>query len=708
MLTSRLGLVLAFCLPLAALAAQNGRPRIECGEPGDATPQIADLVQQSPRPGEPTPYRTSVLVTADRDRLVIRVDCADPDPDKIAIHTMQRDGDMEGDDIVTIALDTFGDGRTGYYFRINAAGAKLDGLISAKFVTSTDWDGVWDAHASITPSGWTATFEIPVRTLRFDASLGAWGFNVERRVARERMTLRWVGTTLDSALSDMSRTGLLGGVSRFRQGLGLSVTLNSIARHEKDFVADREATTGDLGVDVGYNLTPQLGAVLTVNTDFAETEVDTRQINLTRFPLFFPEKRSFFLEGSNQFAFGYGLDEVFLPFYSRRIGLVGGRTVPLDAGLKVLGRAGRWSIGALDVRAGDTDGLASANLFVGRASYDVDSHLRVGAIFTNGDPRGETSNRLGGVDAVWTTSELFGDKNLTVSAWGARSEGDRLDGRRSGWGAAIDYPNDLWDLSASVNEYGDGLDPALGFLPRPGTRQYHFGMAWQPRPSESESSWIRQYFFELYPRIIDDLDGNPESWRIFTAPFNAETRGGTHLEANWTREFERIDAPFEISDGVVIPVGKYRYDRFRVEIETPEDRALRFSNEIWFGDFYDGRLTQIESSVGWASTTGRLSIQLDTEQNFARLAEGNFIQRFWQLRGVYAFSPNLILSSNTQYDSESREVGTNTRLRWTIRPEADLFVVWNRGWRRPFDREEGDLVPLADQFAVKLKWIVRR
>ena len=661
------------------------------------------LVQQSPRPGSATPYSTTMRVIADHNTLYFGFTCADPEPEKIAIHTMQRDGDMYGDDSVAIVLDTFGDQRSGYYFRVNAAGARDDGLISTPDDIPLDWDGVWDARVVRTAAGWTAEIEIPVNTIRFDPKLASWGFNAERYVPRERQTLRWSGPTLDARLADFRRAGALE-VPAFHQGAGVTFNLNTLARRTSDFTTGDRALAGRTGVDVGYNVTPQLGAVVTVNTDFAETEVDTRQINLTQFPLFFPEKRAFFLEGSNQFNFGLNLGTDFVPFYSRAIGLVEGSIVPIDAGMKVLGHAGKWGIAALDVETGLAHSLTRRNLLASRITYDATDHLRVGTLLTGGDPEFATHNRFGGVDAVWTTSTLFGDKNFSAGAWTAASHSDAVRGRSNGWGVAIDYPNDLWDINASLKVLGDALDPALGFLPRPGTRQFNSYTAYQPRP---KNSWIQQFFFEFQPRVVKDLDGRTLTWRVFMAPFNIESHGGVHLEANYAPEFERLTEPFAITDRVTIPAGEYRFNRFRIDAQSSPARPMRVGTTTWLGEFFNGRLTQVQDFITWTQPSGRLQLELDTENDFGHLPFGNFVQRLLQTKVVYAFSPNLIISSYTQYDTESRQVGINNRLRWTMRPNADLFVVWNRGWKHPLSEDDRFLTPLSDQLVVKLRWVGR-
>ncbi|MGH9398951.1 MAG: DUF5916 domain-containing protein [Thermoanaerobaculia bacterium] len=617
---------------------------------------IADLVQQAPRPGESTPYRTEVRILADAESLYFGITCVDPEPGRIAVHTMQRDGDMEGDDTVALVFDTFND-RRAYFFRVNVAGARADGLISGPEELSRDWDGIWEAQARRAPLGWTAEIRVPAATLRFTPGAASWGFNVERTVARDRLTLRWAATTLDSRLDDLSRAGVLEGVSQLKQGLGLSIVPYALLNRLNDRPSGAKFLKGEFGGDVRYSLTPQLDGILTINPDFAETEVDTRQINLTRFPLFFPEKRAFFLEGSNLFRFGLGLGNDFIPFYSRRVGLLEEQLIPLDGGLKVLGQAGRWGIAALDVLTGRHKSTPRANLFAGRVTYDVDDHLRVGTVVTNGSPDGVRSNTLTGLDAVWRTSRFAGDKNFFVGLWGALSAGDVGNGQKTGFGVKIDYPNDLWDVNLRFDQYGDSLDPALGFLPRPATRQYRFSAAYQPRPQSGLFGWVRQFFFEFNPSLVTDLRGVTQSWRVFTAPFNVRTQSGEHLEANWAPQFERLDQPFEISPGVVIPAGAYHFNRFRAEAQSSDHRPWRVGATVWFGQFYTGHLTQVFAFANWTSPRGRFSAEVSAENDFGCLPQGNFITRLWQAKAVYAFSPDLILSGYAQYDSESSKRG---------------------------------------------------
>ena len=679
-------------------------------EPAWQSAPAFELAQQSPRPGEPTKYRTTVRVLVDSEILFFGLVCEDPEPKRISVHTLQRDADLTADDTVSLVLDTFLDHRTAYFFSINAGGARTDGLISGVDELSRDWDGIWDAAVRPTAEGWTAEIAIPTRTLRFPKGAAVWGWNVERSVPRDLLVLRAADLSLDARLDDLSRAGELSGLSALQQGLGLSITPYVLGEYFDDRTTGRRFVKGQAGGDVRYSFAPQLDGVMTVRPDFAETEADARQINLTRFPLFFPEKRAFFLEGSNLFRFGLGLaDEFdFLPFYSRRVGLYQNSVVPIDFGAKVVGQAGRWGIAALDTAMAEGGGAQRTNLFAGRLTYDVDEHLRLGAIGTEGDPSGARSNSLGGLDAIWRTSHFQEDKNLAIGVWGAGTAGDLPPGRSTGWGVKVAYPNDLWDVSLRYEDYGDALDPGLGFLPRPGTRQYRLGVAYQPRPRGGPFGWVRQFFFELFPTLIENQRGQVETWRVFLAPFNVRTESGAHLEANYAPEFERLFEPFEVFPGVVIPVGSYRFDRFRLEAESPDSKPLRVGATVWFGDFFSGTLTQVIGFAHWTGPSGRVQLGLDAENDFGHLPEGDFIDRLWQLRAVYSFSPDLFFQTFVQYDSGSRTVGMNSLVRWTVEPGRDLFLVWNRNWLSPLEGGTANLRTLADQVVLKLRWTFRR
>jgi hypothetical protein len=684
--------------------------------------QAIELTQQAPKPGEPSPFRTIVRAAANQENLYIAFVCIDPAPSQMATHTMQRDGDVTGDDFVSIVLDTYGDRRTGYFLSVNASGARVDGLVSGAERPSLDWDGIWDARTQRTADGWSIEIAIPSRTLNFTRGLDAWGANFERSIPRDRTFMRWSSTTLDSFFYDLSRAGMIDGLGALQQGLGIELSPYAVGRMRDHFQENGRSYQGTPGGDFTYRLTSQMAAVFTVNTDFAETEVDTRQLNLTRFPLLFPERRTFFLEGSNQYEFGLGLDEQFIPFFSRRIGLFEGNQVPITAGVKLNGRAGKWNIGLIDVQMRgsvlrDGEALGGTNLFTTRISYDVTPKLRIGSILTHGSPNASGSNTLAGIDAVWRTSQFRKNKNLFIGLWAAASSrgngsGNALSatGNRTGYGFKIDYPNDRWDCFVSLNQYGEALDPALGFLPRPGVRRYQGVCEWRPRPrKDGPFGWVRQQFMDhRYLRVVN-YRGQVETQQVEWTPVNFQLETGDRIAIRWAPEFQFLPALFEIAEGVTIPVGEYWFHRFGMEFVSSNHRPVEFGNTTTWGTFYNGHLFEQSNYVQYTQPKGRWQAGLTVTQNFGRLPVGSFVQRLWQLNTTYAFNSYISLTNFLQYDTESQNLGNNTRFRWTLRPGNDFFFVWNRGWKRLIKSPgEMGLIPDSELLAVKLRWTFRR
>ena len=673
--------------------------------PAWAHATVIRLIQQNPHPGAPTPFRTEVRLLADATHLYFGVTCVDPDPSRLSIHSLARDSDQTNDDHITIVLDPFDNPSLGYVFQVNAGGARTDGLISpASSTPDYDWDGIWNAKVWRTADGWVAEIEIDTQSLQFPPGVNRWRMNIQRYVPRKQLSLQWAGITLNANIFDLSRMGALTGVATLQQGHGLDVQPYGLLRHD----SLRGNTAAQVGGDVQYNVTPSLAAILTINPDFAQAEANTRQVNLTPYSLFYPEKRRFFSEGSNLSAFGVGLagNDTFLPFYSRRVGLVNGQIVRVDGGIKLLGTAGPWSIGMLDVETGRSNVSNPTNLFAGRLTYDVNQHLRLGTLLTRGDPTGQSRNQFAGMDAIWHTATFRGDKNLTLSGWAARSS-DPSPGDHSGWGLYAAYPNDLWRGNISVNVFGDALDPALGFLPRPGTRQYDVYLDYRPRPASQALSWARQFFYQLEVLQVDDLHGVTQTRRIFTAPFNVDTQSGNHYEFDWIPEYEALTVPFEIAPGVTLPVGRYHFQRYHFEAQSSAARPWRIGSMFETGGFYDGHLTQYMPFVSWNALHGKLAFKLSNETDFGALPQGHFILRLYVLQAAYSFSPDLVVSTLTQYDSIVGHVGVNAILQWTLAPGRDFFLVLDHGVEASVTDPNARYLPVANVLTAKLRWDFR-
>jgi hypothetical protein len=689
--------------PVAAAAnAAPGDVRLDgrLDEPAWAAAMaIGSLTQTEPDEGVSPSEATEVRVLVGADALYVGLRCFDREPARIVATKLGRDAELGGDDHVLVVLDTFGDRRNGFFFGVTPRGARAEGQIANNSESlNFDWDGIWDAAARIDGEGWTAELEIPWKTLRFRSGLDAWGLNVQRHLARRQETSRWTAARRDVWISNLSEAGRLEGLGGARQGRGLDVR-PYLSGGETNGSADWKA-----GGDLFQNITPNLTASLTVNTDFAETEADDRQVNLTRFPLFYPEKRSFFLEGAGIFeaaSLGSSNSDL-LPFYSRRIGLLRGEEVPILAGLKMSGRVGRWNVGLLDTLTGPVDDLSLGrqNLLAARVSRNLFRQSFVGGFLTHGNPSGGGDNTLAGVDARFATSSFRGGENLSLDLYAFFTD-DEASGRSGhAFGGKLDYPNDLWDAALTFKQIDDDFRPALGFVSRTGIRKTNAKVDFMPRPGRAG---VRQLFLEASVQYVTDLDGRTLDWMFIGAPIGLETESGDALRLEWVPQFERLDEPFEIQDGILIPAGDYRYTAWIAEVETAERRRWVASLEARWGSFYDGELTRLEAALA-LKPSPHLVVSAEAEWGWGTLPAGEFTTQILAGRVELAVNPNLAWSNLVQYDSDSRELGFQSRLRWRVRPGSDVFVVFNRGWVR---EEDGSYRGYFDRGSAKVQHTFR-
>ena len=713
---SALPLVSFLLFLCSSTAAQSPRPTLRASRTAEAieldgritepawftADSIDGLTEVEPVAGARPASHTVVRVLVTPREIYIGIVAQNPPGVGMTSYSKARDSEVDEEDYLGVVLDTFRDGRSGYVFAVNPNGARLDGLVSSRGEdVNVNWDAIWDVKTVRSDSGWSAEFVIPIKSLIFAKGLDSWGFNVERGVKASQERTRWASATPDVEVTQTGRSGLLTGLPDFRLGIGISIRPALSGGRSK--VSADSAYTGVIhpSLDLTQRIGGNLLASATVNTDFAETDVDARRTNLTRFPLFFPEKRSFFLEGADIFEFGLGTGEEVMPFFSRRIGLYQGQQIPLIVGGKLNGRVNQTNIGALATVTDEYESLVPiAGAAVARIQQNVLEESSVGAIGTVGDPAGRDNAWTGGADFTYQTSHFAGDKNFLIGAWALATGRDSLAGDRTAVGGRIAYPNDLWDLAVSWKRIGDGFDPSLGFVPRQGVYLTSFDGAYQPRPGK----WgVRQMFFELRGDLATDLDHHWESWRIFTAPVNWQLESGDRFEANVVPQGERLTEPFEIADGVVIQPGGYGFTRYRLELETASKRPISGQLTWWFGGFYDGTLHQVEVEAFWRPSA-TITLSLSGERNIGDLPEGSFDQTLAAGRLQLNLSPQLQASTYWQYDTESRELGTNSRIRWSFSPAGDVFLVYNHN---AIDQELGGWQFGSNDLRLKVQYTVR-
>ncbi len=603
---------------------------------------------------------------------------------------MARDAALGADDRIEILLDTFRDQRSAFYFATNPSGALVDGLL-ANGQLNTDWDAIWDVRTRRTTEGWVAEFAIPFKSLSFPTTRSVWGFNVARHVYRKLEENRWSGARLDSPFAQVALAGEITGLAGLTQGIGLDVRPFLVGRWLRQ--AGDGVTTGKPGLDVFYNITPSLKLTATVNTDFGETEVDARQINLSRFSVLFPEKRAFFLQGAGVFGFAstgpepaggiplHGAD-VF-PFFSRQIGLYGGREVPLDAGVKLTGTVGRTDIGVLDVRTGDLPRTSRARTSSSAASSATCSGSRTSARSSptatrrRAVPARPTAPTCGwrrrassaGRRTWWSTptpsaASMKASRRAT-GRMASRRPIRTTCGRRRSSSATSRRTSSRRSASSSATTCGCSA-------PR---------FSWNPRPKDLLN--IQQFNHDIYYTRFTRLDtGETESWDLYVTLLDWHFTSGDNLHGmfDFNPTYERLFEPFEISPGVTLLPREYRFTRFRSNLlSTATKRRLSGSINFLYGGYWSGKAEQIIPSLTF-KLPPRLIVTASANQTFARLPEGHFIARIYTGNVGYAFSPTLAFSSLMQYDNRSRNLGWQTRLRWTPQPGNDLFIAFNQGW----------------------------
>jgi len=618
-------------------------------------------------------FQTIVKLLVTPQNIYLGIKCFDDQPDEIVAFSKARDSELANEDYLKVILDTYRDGRNGYIFAINPFEARYDALVSynGEF-ENPNWDGAWDAQTQINGDNWSAEIRIPVSTLTYNKGLDSWGFNIERRIQRFLEVNRWSGVSMDYTIGQTRHAGLITQLPELNPGIGLTPRISVLARatHDGENKTNYEWKPS---LDITQRITTDITAQLTVNTDFAETEVDSRQTNLTRFPVLYPEKRQFFLEGADIYDFGISLGHSLMPFYSRRIGLYEGKEVPILWGGKINGKVKNTHFGSLITQTGAVDSLVTGSkMGVIRVKQNILKESSFGMITTLGDPGARNQAWTTGVDFTYQTSSFGSNKNFLVGVWGMVNNREGLEGDKTAVGFKIDYPNDLWDWFVQYRRIGDSFDPSMGFVARKAINSYTGKVDFMPRP---ENRLIRQHRFQFMPSLYTDLDHQWESYRVFFAPLNASLESGDRVEFNIMPQGEFLKNPFEISDGVEIDPGGYHWMRYRLEASTASKRAINGMATYWFGGFYGGRLDQIDLRLNWR-VMSFLVLEFMYENNIGRIPAGNFNKELMSVRTALNINSNMNISIFVQYDNESNSVGSYSRLRWTFAPLGDLFIVY--------------------------------
>ena len=650
---------------------------------------MSEFIQNEPISGAPATERTDVWVTFDEDNVYVTVRAWESRPELMVVNEMRRDSDsiIQNENFGFI-FDTFYDRRNGVLFNFNPYGGRMDGQVTNEGSYNGDWNPVWNVVAGRFEGGWTAEAAIPFKSLRYSGS-GAqlWGFNA-RRINRWKNEVSFLtpvptGEGNDGLFRASDAATLVG--LDVPPARSIDVKPFVISDVTTDHLAAPRVTNnlaGDAGLDVKYRLTPGLTADLTYRTDFAQVEADEEQINLTRFSLFFPEKREFFLENQGLFQFGgaQGRGNVPFLFYSRRIGLERGEQIPLVGGGRVTGRVGEFGVGLLSVQTETTDGSKGTNFSVVRLRRDILRRSSVGAMFTRRSVStlGPGSNEAYGVDGRFAFFE-----NLTINTYWATTRTTSLSGRDdSSYRLHFRYDGDRYGATFHRVAVGEHFNPETGFLFRGNFAKYFTQLRFSPRPARIRS--IRKFTFEGEIDYIEHGSGWLET-REVAGTFEIDFQNSDLLEIVYTDWYEGIVEPFSIARGVTIPAGGYDFWNLRTAFTLGQQRPVSGTVFVEQGAFWSGDKTSFGFSTGRAEVTSQLAVEPALSANRVTLPAGSFTTRLATSRITYTVTPLMFVSGLVQYNSRSSSVSANLRLRWEYQPGSELFVVYNesRDTERP-------------------------
>ncbi len=662
------------------------------------TPPFDAFVQQEPDEGAAATERTEVWIFYDADNIYFAGRCWDSHPERDVANEMRRDGQGTLDnESISLSLDTFHDGRNAYLFEVTLAGGLFDGYITDERDMNRDWNTVWDARVSRIPQGWTFEFAIPFKSLRFpNDAHPVWGVNA-RRIVKWKNEMTSIAALPRAqgrrAMNQVSASATLEGLETPSTGRTVELKPYLIGGVTDDHTGAAPMTSFDknFGADAKLGVTDGLTADLTYNTDFAQVEEDEQQVNLTRFSVLFPEKRDFFLEGQGIFSFG-GLQgqprsggggggggggtpnraDVPVLFFSRRIGLSNGATVPIDVGGRVTGKEGPYSIGLLDIRTGREDaiGVEPTNFSVVRVKRDILRRSAIGALFTGRSigESGSGGNQAYGVDGAFSFFQ-----NLNLNTYLAKTTTPGLEGRDWSSRAQLDYNADRYGLQVEDLFVDDHFNPDVGFLQRKAFHRRSAYARFSPRPAAMAA--VRKFTYDLDYQYITDPDGHLES-RLATAGFRTEFENGDNLGAEVSSDYEFLDAPFDLANEVSIPVGGYGFDNIRLSYQFGPQRRVSGGITVEEGQFYDGTRRSIGISRGRVEITPQISIEPSLTVNWIDLPEGAFTSALLTTRVSYTLTPRMALSGLVQYNSDDRTLNSSARYHWEYQPGSDLFVVY--------------------------------
>ena len=661
--------------------------------------KLTDLHQVRPVEFAVPSERTTWYLAYDDKALYVAARAFDSNPDGIVAQSLRQGSDLSSDDTMSVLIDAFNNKRSGYKFTLNPNGVRAEAIYSTATTPSDDWDGIWQGAAAIVDDGWTMEIAIPFNTITFDPANDTWGINFERIIARKDEEIGW-----QSRGGEMNPTvsGEAYGLSGLSQGLGLDVipSASSVYTEYRAFgTSDAELNPS---LDINYKLTSSITALLTLNTDFAATEVDGRQLDLQRFSLFFPEKRSFFLTDFDIFQFGgvptggqfwqqpTGMRSGSngLAFFSRRIGLTSDRQpVDINAGAKISGRIGDLDFGTLYIRQDEYEGVDASDLIVARASTGILEESSIGGIFTSGDPESNSDSTLIGADFLYRNTRLSNNRSMHGNFWIQKSDNDEINGDDVAWSANIGFPSRVgFEGGVQVQEIEANFDPSLGFASRTGVRLY--GGEFGHRRIREGDVFIRQIGHNISVSRWEFLEtGSIQSQEVEIELMSLSSSAGDFLRLNYTLQKEGLligEQPLG-RIGITVPAGEYSFEGYGLFVSTSRHRKWSVEFNFDGGEVFNGDLFRIGPSIDWRPNE-RINFSLEYEYTKYDFPGQSAITRQVTLENEISFNEKLSLVTLAQYDNISDDIGINSRLRYNLTAGQDIWFVVNHNMvRDPLD-----------------------
>jgi len=659
---------------------------------------ISNFTQRDLNYGEPVSEHTEVAVAYDNNTLYLGIWCYQKDASKIVAKNMNRDFDYRSDDNFQTVISPFDDNRTGYLFVINPNGARADIQVYGGEDGNEDWNGVWDAKTTITDKGWFAEIYIPFSTLQFKKdSILNWAINFERDIVSKNEQSLWQGWSRDYSIYAVTNAGRLAGIKNVAYAKKFEFKPYALAGWGYEYEVGNTFPV-KLGADLNVSLSPTLKLNLTSFTDFAQVESDRIPVNLSRFGIFYPEKRQFFLEGYDLYSFYLG--DRNNAFYSRQIGVENHEQVPIIAGARLFGKIGRNNIGFLNIQEGKADTVSSTNNTVLRYKRDIGKQSYIGGIFTN-KVNNTTSNQVFGIDAVYQTSSIFGNKNLVVEGKITTStENFSTQKNALTYRISVDYPNDLIDNFMAVGSMQKDFNPELGYVRRTNYDSYTWHFRISPRILTKYG--VKKLLFKPWGFVLYNTHstGELESFYNETRPLGAIFNSGERFEINLIQNYDRIDEPFDLTDSIYIPKGKYWMYKYELQFETYQARRVWIALFYNWGDFYTGKIKTFESELG-LNVDKHLNFNGSYTLNLVNLPDGDITTNEIAFYMNYAFTTKLNFSLFTQYNDLDQIMLYNIRLHWIPKVGSDFYFVYNIGYEKQI-KQVDYFKPHTTDAAVKL------